>query len=282
MTEIVWGVLRIIKPGTFKDMLINKDDLTLTELKGFLQAHLREKNSTELFQELMCARQDEHETPQQFLYRVIGLKQRVLFTSKLSDAGIKYSPATVQDVFLHTVYQGLGYKHSDIRRELKPLLSDCEVSDETILRHVMRITSEESERQKRIGSSRRQTTTNAHCAQLELNAIQESSKQEVSVPKSKTDPIKELTAKVNELTSLVEAMRQHRQPRPSDLVNPYSQNKMRVRRDKPYGCPTCVEQNRPDCCHCFSCGEEGHRAVGCLKRQKNQGNVNRSLQRGTQ
>ena len=60
----------------------------------------------------MCARQDEIETPQQFLYRVIGLKQRVLFTSKLSDAGIKYSPATVQDVFLHSVYQGLGYKHS--------------------------------------------------------------------------------------------------------------------------------------------------------------------------
>lgn len=96
-------------------MLISKDDLTVTELKGFLQAHLREKNSTELFQELMCARQDEHETPQQFLCRVIGLKQRVLFTSKLSDAGIKCSPATVQDVFLHTVYQGLGYKNSDIR-----------------------------------------------------------------------------------------------------------------------------------------------------------------------
>ncbi|KAG7515608.1 hypothetical protein JOB18_012272 [Solea senegalensis] len=140
-TEIVRSVLRIIKPGTFKDMLINKDDLTVTELKGFLQAHLREKNSTELFQELMCARQDDNETPQQFLYRVIGLKQRVLFTSKLSDTGIKYNAATVQDVFLHTVYQGLGQKHNDIRRELKPLLSNSEVGDETILRHVMRITS---------------------------------------------------------------------------------------------------------------------------------------------
>lgn len=77
-TEIVCGVLRIIKPGTFKDMLINKDDLTLLEIKGFLQAHLRKKNCTELFQELISARQDEGETPQQFLYRVIGLKQRVL------------------------------------------------------------------------------------------------------------------------------------------------------------------------------------------------------------
>lgn len=97
-TEVVRSVLKIIKPGTFKDMLNSKDDLTMQELKGFLRAHLREKNSTELFQELMCAKQEENETPQQFLYRVIGLKQRVLFTSKLSDASIKYSAATIQDV----------------------------------------------------------------------------------------------------------------------------------------------------------------------------------------
>ncbi|KAI3375565.1 hypothetical protein L3Q82_003895 [Scortum barcoo] len=94
-TEVVRGVLKIIRPGTFKDMLNNKDDLT----------------------------QEENETPQQFLYRVIGLKQRVLFTSKLSDAGIKYSAATIQEVFLRTVYQGLGDRHSEIRRELKPLLA---------------------------------------------------------------------------------------------------------------------------------------------------------------
>ncbi|KAL3983393.1 hypothetical protein ACER0C_015018 [Sarotherodon galilaeus] len=245
-TDIVRGVLRIIKPGTFKDMLINKDDLTVVELKGFLQAHLREKNGTELFQELMCARQDESETPQQFLYRVIGLK------------------------------------HSDIRRELKPLLSSGEVSDETILCHIMRITSEESERQKRIGSSCRQNTTSAHSAQSELNTIQECSKQDRPIDTTKTDPIKELTAKVNELAGLVEAMRQQTLARPSDLANPYSQNRSRNRKDKTFGCPNGLEQNRPDCRHCFICGEEGHRAVGCLKKSKNQGNVNRSLQRGAQ
>lgn len=281
-TEIVRGVLRIIKPGTFKDMLINKEDLSILELKGFLQAHLREKNSTELFQELMCARQDDNETPQQFLYRVIGLKQRVLFTSKLSDAGIQYSPATVQDVFLHSVYQGLGYKHSDIRRELKPLLSSGDVNDETILRHIMRITSEESERQKRIGSSRRQNATSAHSAQSELNTVQECGRPDKPVHTIKTDPIKELTAKVNELTDLVEAMRQQTLSRPSDPVNSYPQNRSRNRRDQTFGCPSCVERNRSDCCHCFICGGEGHRAVGCLKKSNNQGNVNRSLQRGGQ
>lgn len=70
-------------------MLVNKEDMNVTELKGFLQSHLGERNSTELFQELMCARKHEHETPQQFLYRVIGLKQRILFSSKQSEAEMK-------------------------------------------------------------------------------------------------------------------------------------------------------------------------------------------------
>ena len=65
--EIVRSVLRIVKPRNFKDMLMNKEDMTVAELKMFLQSHLGEKNSTELLQELMCAKQSESETPQQFL-----------------------------------------------------------------------------------------------------------------------------------------------------------------------------------------------------------------------
>lgn len=156
------------------------------------------------------------------------------------------------------------------------------MSDETILRHIMRIMSEESERQKRMGSSRRQNPTGAHSAQSELNTVQECSKSDRPVHTAKIDPIKELTAKVNELTGLVEAMRQQTLSRPTDPVNSYSQNWQNYRKAKVFGCPSCVEQNIMDCCHCFICGEEGHRAVGCLRKRRNQGNVNRSLQRGNQ
>lgn len=102
-SEIVRGVLKIIRPGIFKEMLINKDDMAVAELKGFLQTHLRENNSTELF--------------------------------------------------LHTVYQ--VFEHADIRRELKPLLTNSGVTDEMILRHVMKITSEENKRMKRLGPTDR-------------------------------------------------------------------------------------------------------------------------------
>ena len=76
-TEVVKGVLRTIKPGNFKDMFMTKEDVTVVELKEILKSHLGVKNSTELFRELMCAKQSEQETPQQFLYRVIGLKQKI-------------------------------------------------------------------------------------------------------------------------------------------------------------------------------------------------------------
>lgn len=71
-------------------MLTNKDDLTVDELKRFLKSHIREKSSTELFQELSSARQQDKETPQQFMYRLMGLKQRVLFASQQCGSEFSY------------------------------------------------------------------------------------------------------------------------------------------------------------------------------------------------
>lgn len=167
--EIVRAVLRVIKPGNFKDMLMNKDDLTVKELKGFLQSPLGEQSNTELFQELMCTKQKDSETPQQFLYRAIGLKQKILLAFKHDNADVKYNVNTVQDVFFHTVYQGLGHKHDDIRRELKPLLADPKITNDVILKHMKKILSDESERQRRLGPPNRHRQTNVHSAQVEVD-----------------------------------------------------------------------------------------------------------------
>lgn len=99
----------------------------------------------------MCTKQNDSETPpQQFLYRVIGLKQKILLASKYADTEMTYNANTVQDIFLHTKYQGLSHKHNDICRELKPLLSDNSVSDEAILKQMMKIMNTENKRQRRL------------------------------------------------------------------------------------------------------------------------------------
>lgn len=102
-SEIIRTVLRMIKPGNFKDMLTNKDDLTVAELKRFLKSHMRERSSTELFQELSTAKQKDKETPQQFVYRLLGLKQKVLSTSQHGGSEFNYDKRLMQGVFLHTV-----------------------------------------------------------------------------------------------------------------------------------------------------------------------------------
>ncbi|CAI5655013.1 unnamed protein product [Oreochromis niloticus] len=280
--EIVRAVMRVIKPGNFKDMLMNKDELTVEELKDFLHSHLGEQNNTELFQELMCTKQSDSETPQQFLYRVIGLKQKILLTSKHTNSDVKYSASTVQDVFLHTVYQGLGHKHSDIRRELKPLLADANVTDEAILKQMKKVMSDESERQRRLGSVTRQRNTNVHSTQVEINGTQcPVLKEENAGKRPKVDMIQQLSEKVEKPASIVEQMTQSLQTT-AEQSSQYRKTKTNLHRERKYGCEKCIEQDRPDCPHCFHCGEGGHRAVGCMKKTIRQGNGSRSLSRDKQ
>lgn len=82
---------------------------------------------------------------------MIGLKQRIMFTSKQMNAVIRYDASTLQGVFLNTVYQGMAERNEDVRRDLKPLLSDPTVSDEALLRQVIQTTVEESKRKCRLG-----------------------------------------------------------------------------------------------------------------------------------
>lgn len=261
--EIIQGVLRIIKPGQFKDMLISKDDLTLIELKSLLRSHLSEKSGSELFQELLSTKQHDHETPQQFLYRMIGLKQKVMFASRQDNMDVAYETRTIQNVFLRTIHQGLLPKYSDIRNELKPLLSDYSVSDEALIRQVNKVSSEESERQRRLGYSTRQKVTHAHTAQLEPAKDTEMTD---CKSKSKNKVIEELAAKVETLTKVVESLTASQAREPTcQCAHPKQKPRQTA---KQYGCPKCIESGATSCTHCFICGETGHRAVGCLKRSQ--------------
>lgn len=264
-SEIIQGIFRIIKPGQFKDMLINMDKMTLAELQSFIQSHLSERSSTELFQELMSTRQHDHETPQQFLYRVIGLKQKVLFASRRANADIEYDPRNVQTVFLRTIYQGLSPKYSEMRAELRPLLSDRRASDEMLLKRVIQAMSEENERQRRLGHTTRQKGTAVRSAQVDTAREQEQITPD-SKTKSKTKTLQDLTAQVEALTSLVESLARSKSTESSSHLTGHRRTFRQG--ERPRGCTGCREQGVTDCPHCFKCGEAGHRAVGCLRGRK--------------
>lgn len=111
-------------------MLTNKDDLTVVELKSFLQSHLGKKSSTELFQDLMCAKQHENETPQQ-LYKMIWLKQRIMFTAKHTTSVVQYDASAIQCIFLNTICQEIGEKYEDVRCLWRGRPSRCWLFEET-------------------------------------------------------------------------------------------------------------------------------------------------------
>ncbi|XP_028299402.1 uncharacterized protein LOC114461495 [Gouania willdenowi] len=306
-TEVVRGVIKIVKPGTFKDMLINNEEMTVSELKGFLRSHLGEKAMTEMFQELMCSRQAEQESPQQFLYRMIGLKQKLLSQSKQASTGISYDPKTIQEVFLHTVYQGLSAKHADLRQRLRPLISNSQVTDEAILCQVVKIISDENEHLRRLGQTPRQKTIYAHSAKVETEAKPSNDKlRDTTMDSKDRQTIQQLSVQVETLTHMVAALMDQQtsnahatrpliapvphhhqlQTPPQLLSSKPPQHLLRPSPTQVKGrtarCPRCTEQDLLECSHCFVCGEVGHRAVGCLMRTKSQGNGIRSLPRDSQ
>lgn len=276
-SELIRSVLKITKPGTFRDMLTNKSDLNVDELKRFLRSHIRDKSSTELFQELTNAKQSDKESPQQFLYRIMGLKQCVLFESQQVGTGFNYDVKLVQGTFLHTLYQGLNEKNDYVRRDLKPYLNDMQVSDDFLLEQITKSTSEEAQRQKRLGTTIKTKTVTV--ATLDSGDRTKDSKIDKD-RQIQQDAIRELTAQVSSLTKHLAQM-----TRLPDNTLPVDSSPQRHSSQVPAEtrgrCKSCVQQNKTSCQHCFVCGQAGHRAIGCLQ-PKVSGNVKRSLERGSQ
>lgn len=277
-SEVIRTVLKITKPGTFREMLTSKDDLTVIELKRFLRSHIRDKNSSELYQELSTARQQDKEGSQQFFYRIMGLKQRVIFESQQPGAEFCYDKKLVQGTFLHTLYQGLNEKNNHVRCDLKPFLSDLQVNDDLLLELISKSTSEENDRLKRLGTVSKTRPVSVNAAQTDQTEQTGQTKQ------TKVDlELQANRAAILELTAQVTSMAQHfarvvKAPEPVTNVNlpsPQPSSRSQTPADNRGRCRDCVQKNIKNCPHCFVCGQAGHRAVGCLQR-KASGNEKRS------
>lgn len=200
------------------------------------------------------------------MYKAICLKQKILFAAKQTNSDIRYSSTIVQNLFLHTIYQGLRHKYKDICSELKPLLSNHTITYEAILRSVTKITSDENEKVQRLGPVTRVKKSTASCAQLESESVREFN--EIPEQRNKNAPIKQLTARTDALTSIVDSMRQSKQLEQPEHTSQYSISKSFSQRGiKSHGCLKCVEAGH-NCTHCFLCGEAGLLARGCVQKHR--------------
>lgn len=218
----------------------------------------------------MSTKQYEHESPQQFLYRMIGLKQKVMFASKQDKMDIKYEPWTEQNIFLLTVHQGLLPKYTDVRNKLKPLLSDCSVTDEALIRQVNKVSGDESKRQRQLGQWSRQKITHAHSAQFSPDKGTENLLE--CRAKSKNSVIEEMNAKIDALTKVIEALMASKTKEQTFQCGQPNQIKPKLTQQI-YGCPKCTEKGARSCSYCFVCGEGGRRAAQCYKERQAWGSI---------
>lgn len=144
--EIVDAVIRAITPGLqLRSYLEGKGDLTLPALRRILRSHYQERGATELYKQLSSEVQSSKETPQNFLLRTMDLRQKILFASQEADSGLKYDPALVQSLFMHTILTGL--QSDNVKSDMQPYLLQSSTSDEVLLEKVNIACANERERQ---------------------------------------------------------------------------------------------------------------------------------------
>ena len=149
--EIKEAVRKAINPAlSLRSYLEGKADLTLAKLRRIMRSHYQERTSTELYHQLSPTVQQPKEKPQEFLIRLLDLKQKVLFASQEADSDLKYDPTLVHGMFVHSF--SLGLKNETIKIEMKPYLEKKTMSDEELFEKLKVCVSNDMERSQKFGS----------------------------------------------------------------------------------------------------------------------------------
>jgi len=121
--KIVEAVIRAINQGLrLRRYLEGELDLELARLRKILRSHYKEKGATEVNQLLSSAVQEAGETPQDFLARLLDLKQKVVFASQEAGSNLKYDLKLLRCMFLPSLLTGL--RNASIKMKIKPFLQN--------------------------------------------------------------------------------------------------------------------------------------------------------------
>jgi len=280
--EIIEAVTRAVSPGLhLREMLEIKRELTWHTLKTILKSHYKVDSSSDLLHRLMNMTQDPKESAQNFLFRAIELKEKLMRKASDDDAGEEgeqFGPELIQRKFLRSIETGL---YSDaVKFQLKPYLSNRTVTDEVLIERISEAANLEQERQQKL----RKIVTNKLPKVSEVQAEVYPPNTSATVvdtvthceaggqskrsqgPKPEIDPIEMLKAEVREIKKLMLQTVEATQGRTTEKTFTPS-------RGRPRGCRACQEAQIGDSCrHCFRCGQEGHLSRGCRRTREQQGN----------
>ena len=115
--EIQAAVIRAIRPGSnLRNYLESRADITSDAFITVLRSHYKERDSTSVFHEMSNSVQLPGESENDFVLRVMSLRQKVLTLSR--EERCPFHETLVRKRFFHAIFTGL--KHNSIR-----LVADC-------------------------------------------------------------------------------------------------------------------------------------------------------------
>ena len=269
--EITDAIINAMVPGLpLRGYLETKPGLNLPILRRLLRSHYREKEATELYHDLTRAVQDHKESPQEFLLRMLALRQKILFASKEADATFTYDATLVQGMFLHSLTTGISSEN--IKADLKPLLQDVKTTDEALLERINIAAHNENERQQKQAATKKVKVQEINTPTQK----EEKPKREVSAPFNLQQMQEDIRAIVrSELAAVTQPP-----PPPPPLMQTTGPTNMPPERGPDWGCRNCRLAGRgPNCRHCFRCGGSDHYLRDC--QQPRSGNLGGASERGT-
>ena len=255
--DIIDGVINAVSPSLHLRIYLESiKSLTLKELRKILRSHYGEKSSSESYQELACAVQENSESPLTFLMRALKLRQQVLMSSQEPGTKMQYDGQLVQNVFLHTIETGLS--DETIRLRLRPFLHDQNLSDDNLIKELNLAVAAENERANKMSTRKKAPKP----AQINANCVNSAK----TTPKEKTSESQDkILANLNALKADLDSLKEKVSQKDQQNNNPRS----KIRKS---ACQNCISKGtEKDCDHCFFCGSSEHCARGCRKRNR-QGN----------
>jgi hypothetical protein len=257
--EVVSAVIRAVGYGMpLRELLEGKQDLTLPRLRSILRSHFNEKDALSSYQELTVATQLPNETAQDYMIRLMNIRQRVLFTSQEDHSPVKYDASLVQNTFLLALQTGLD---DSLKSEMKAYLENPMITDEALLEALNRAVNMEEKRALKRNVKVRVNEVNRATPSSSTNSSK--IKEDISIQRN--SDIAALAAGFADLKACVMAL-QEKADRP-----PSYRREKHPRRSTPRerGCQTCRDRGMGDrCSHCFKCGGHDHYARGCKGSQQ--------------
>lgn len=230
--EICFAIKKAVSPSSGIKAYLDSlhTNVSLNDVLTCVRSSYQEKSVSELFQDLTKMCQSSSENAQEFLFRALGLRQKVQAASNATE-DIRYDPSLIQQTFLHSVLTGL--KSETVRSHIKPFLDkNCRAKDCVLIEEMGRVCAEENERISKMNTNWRKEAPKV---------------QEVSTG------MKDLA---EQLKSLGEQMKEVK----AEMVSMKKDGKPSWKKSK---CDACSQKNERFCSHCFKCGQEGHQSRNC-------------------